>query len=380
MANRRIFNAEAVYAGPSPATGFHFDTNADQIGDSNTGVNLVRQIHRVQSASFNASTPRVDIFQFGQLAPIDRIAASSPDVSVDFTYLVNSLANERSLGFTVSSGTLISALSGMMTNATDERNLFFRIAPEGQDAIANLGAQSSFNTFAFGNMAMSSYSVEAAVGDFPRASVTFEGINVNVDTGVRNTLPAVDTNAGTVISNRLYELPIASGDPNGGAGDMGVSVLRPGDIQISLGSYNELGVDVNDWKIQSFSLSAALNRNEIEKLGSRFAVSRTLQFPIDVQCQFTAVVGDFRTGSLQDLVNRNTPYDITITMNRPQFSRGVATSSQGAAAQYILRQAYLDTQSQSLDIGSNKTVTLSFMCGVSGPQETGRGFFISGLN
>ena len=47
-------------------------------------------------------------------------------------------------------------------------------------------------------------------------------------------------------------------------------------------------------------------------------------------------------------------------------------------AKYTLKGAKLDSQEFSSDIGSNKTVALTFTAQVGGPQDTARGLFISG--
>ena len=88
--NRIIYQSEAVYAGPSPATGFHFGTFAPGIGgnsnDLNNATNLVNQIQRVQTANYSFNVDRTDVNQFGQLAAIDRVILTSPTVSLDFSY------------------------------------------------------------------------------------------------------------------------------------------------------------------------------------------------------------------------------------------------------------------------------------------------------
>ena len=105
--NRIIYQSEALYAGPSPATGNHF---TDQ---QNLSGNLVKQLHRVQSANYSFNIARQDVNQFGELAAIDRVILESPTVSLDFSYLLNSLANEEELGFAPLDGSS-SCISGLL--------------------------------------------------------------------------------------------------------------------------------------------------------------------------------------------------------------------------------------------------------------------------
>lgn len=107
--NRTIYNSELIYAGPSPATGYHFNSAGGSAitGDSFTGVptqSVVKELFRVQSFSHNSETPRRDVFQFGQLAALDRLVVDSPNVTVDMSYYASSFVNEKALGFTISSG------------------------------------------------------------------------------------------------------------------------------------------------------------------------------------------------------------------------------------------------------------------------------------
>ncbi len=80
MARKRvIYQSEALYAGPTPPTGYHYSSG-------NSGVNLVQQVHRVQSANYSFNVSRQDVNQYGQLAAIDRIILQAPTVNLDFNY------------------------------------------------------------------------------------------------------------------------------------------------------------------------------------------------------------------------------------------------------------------------------------------------------
>ena len=50
----------------------------------------------------------------------------------------------------------------------------------------------------------------------------------------------------------------------------------------------------------------------------------------------------------------------------------------GVAANYILKGIKLDSQSFSLGMGDNKTVSLSFSSQIGGPEQSGLGLFMSG--
>jgi len=115
--NRIIYQSEALYAGPCPATGNHWTgtDNALPLSLWNTSgdTNLVKQLQRIQTANYSFNIDRTDVNQFGQLAAVDRVVLKSPTVALDFNYLLANLANESTLGFTIQT-------TGSDGSATDE--------------------------------------------------------------------------------------------------------------------------------------------------------------------------------------------------------------------------------------------------------------------
>jgi len=376
--NRIIYQSEAVYAGPSPATGAHFQ------GGANTNIsgdtNLVRQIQRVQTANYSFNIDRTDVNQFGQLAAIDRVVLTSPTVSLDFNYLFANLANEELLGFTVqktgAGGTVtaeVSCISGILNKTQDERNYFIKTNAEGSDAVGNTA--NSVGVISIGNGFITSYSQEASVGNFPTASVSVEGLNMKFDTEASGRgLPAINPTDGKIIADRLFSLPYAERNNNTNNLASGISVLRPGDITFSLPSViGATSSGNNQFNIQSYTLSFDLARTPIEKLGSRFAFAREIDFPLTVNLSLDAQVTDMTSGNLISLVDNDasTSYNPSISIKRP--------GSDDVVARLNLKNAKLDSQEYSSDIGSNKTVTLNFSSQIGGPEDKNNGLFISGL-
>ena len=83
--NRIIYQSEALYAGPAPATGFHLGqrslatiaaTGVDSVGAGLMGVSFVNQLQRIQTANYSFNITRQDVNQFGELAAIDRVIQS----------------------------------------------------------------------------------------------------------------------------------------------------------------------------------------------------------------------------------------------------------------------------------------------------------------
>src|SRR5690349_9691582 len=128
---RVIYQSDNVYVGPTPATGIHLTAPGGVYGDrtqlSGGATNSIDQLTRVQSAAWSAAVTRQNVNQFGELAAIDQVILEQPTVSLDLTWIVASLANEKYIGLTVTptgQTSQITCISGILTKASDEKNYF----------------------------------------------------------------------------------------------------------------------------------------------------------------------------------------------------------------------------------------------------------------
>ena len=361
--NRTIYNVLALYASQVPATGVQ------------TGLNTVRQLSRVQSFDEDFTRNFTDVNQYGNLAAIDRLEVEAPDVTASFSYYLTDGLNERLLGLTVpTSGaggfaSQVSCVSGLLTKATDEKNYYLVIADEGNDAAGYTLARTG--VIGIGNAFITSYSINAAVGDIPTADVELEGLNIRVygqlQPGNLNDIPAVRPADGQAITGVRFALPQAAAITGGAI----AAALLPGDITFS--PTGTLGFSDSDLKVQDFTLTVDLPRTPLNRIGSRFAFSREIDFPVTSTLEMTAEVGDLESGNLVDLLCTNPNRDFTITMRNPSCA-GTGT----AAITYLFRGAKLTSQSFSSSIGDNATMTATYEVQIGSPQQTDRGIFISG--
>ena len=374
--NRVIYQSEAVYVGPSPASGFHFGTLGTFGGSSNdlhNSNNLVKQLQRVQTANYSFNVERTDVNQFGQLAAIDRIILTNPTVSLDLSYINANLANEKLLGFNVVSGdtdSTVQSIVDFMGGSGDERNYFIRTVSEGSDAVnfASSASGTVNGVIGIGNGRVTSFSTEASVGNFPTTTINIEGYNMKFDKGTSgNFVPAINLVNGNTLSN-FYTLPTANQNVGIGLGNA-ISALRPGDITVSIPSIT--GADTATMNVQSYTLSLDIGRTPIEKLGNRFAFTRPIDFPLTVTLSVDAQVTDLVAGNFAGLLVEDSTYSPSITIKSP-------TDSNLTMAKYTLKGAKLDSEEFSSDIGSNKTVTLNFSAQVGGANDTNNGLFING--
>ena len=374
--NRVIYQSEAVYVGPSPASGFHFGTLGTFGGSSNdlhNSNNLVKQLQRVQTANYSFNVERTDVNQFGQLAAIDRIILTNPTVSLDLSYINANLANEKLLGFNVVSGntdSTVQSIVDFMGGSGDERNYFIRTVSEGSDAVdfASSASGTVNGVIGIGNGRVTSFSTEGSVGNFPTTTINIEGYNMKFDKGTSgNFVPAINLVNGNTLSN-FYTLPTANQNVGIGSGNA-ISALRPGDITVSIPSIT--GADTATMNVQSYTLSLDIGRTPIEKLGNRFAFTRPIDFPLTVSLSVDAQVTDLVAGNFAGLLVEDSTYSPSITIKSP-------TDSNLTMAKYTLKGAKLDSEEFSSDIGSNKTVTLNFSAQVGGPQDSTNGLFMNG--
>ena len=373
--NRVIYQSQAIYAGPNKSSGLYIDENA--------GANVPTQLSRVQSANYNFEITRQDVNQFGNLAAIDRVILDQPTVGLDTSWYVCSLFNEDIVGFKVNQDTFMddalfnTCIGDMLDRTSDERNYYIRVVKEGSDAagfesVPNTDAQKLLDneTIGIGNGFLSSYSVEAAVGGFPTATVAVEGLNIVFYDGITGLSPFVTAADGSKNSEKLFALPAAVDSPGSST-----KVLKPGDISFELPD-TEIGAVASDLKVQSFNINLDLGREPLQKLGSRFAYAREIAFPVTITCSVDALVGDLDTGNLADVIESNTDHTLVFKLNKPRVVAGVSHDQHIA---YVLKKAKLDSMDFSNTIGDNKSVSMNFSCQVGSSEQDDVGMFMSGV-
>jgi len=350
--NRIIYPQEALFVSPSPSTG------------TQSGI---LQIHRVQSANYSWNVNRTDVLQYGQQGRIDSVIIEPPTVSLNFSYLLTNMNNEQNLGFTVNQN--VSCISGLSAN--DDRNYYMTLAPQGQDNIGlTESAANPKGVYAFGNGFISSYTTEAAIGSFPTVNVAVESLNFRAyASGLNQPTPAINPKNGADIIGPTFTIPATVSGKAGQA-----TALRPGDIVMDLNAVDIIGALASDIKIQSYSLSLEFNRENLQKLGSDFAYSKEIQYPINASLTVEALAGDITTGSLNRVLCNDKDYNLAINLYNPACPPATGV----LAANFQLRGAKLDSSDWSSSIGPSKSVSLRFSSPLSGPQDILRGVFMSG--
>ena len=400
MARKRvIYQSESLFVAPTGdwvgnTAVASVSGSAGSPGVPGSGV----QVHRVQSINYGFDVPRQDVNEFGKLARIDQVILESPTVSLDFTYYPETGVNERALGLFLSpasSGTAgssqVSALKTMLNGKTDVKSYFIRTVAEGSDEIGKYVETSDQESIiAIGNASITSYSFEASVGGFPTASVNAEGLNINILAdpvaldGTGNKAATVNPETG---ANASDDFVLEKSEDGRAASPPATnqltakipSALRPGDIVFtnelsSTGDDNLLKAwDVSELKIQSVSASLDLGREDLMKLGSKFAFSKEVQYPVTCSMTVEANVSDMRDFDLASLIaDDSNVWDAGFWIKNPDSATGKQ------AMKILIKGAKLDSESLSSSIGDNKSVTFNFTCQVGGPEDTANGLFIQG--
>ena len=393
---------DAVGANPAQ---YLLDKNHSPVGCflqpfEGTYENLVQQVHRVQSANYSFTINRTDVNTFGQLARIDAIALEPPTVNLDFTYYPTDGFNERNLGFYLQGENGLGKGMGKAAgNAAAEhlkadnagKNFFILTTPESTDAFNSTDAISERSVIGLGNGFLSDYTLEASVGSIPSVNSTIELYNAKSDIGTTGVeIPGINLTNGQAVTGINFSV----GHPESLRGDFGgaspstgefgassITALRPGDIELEIPQELSMISKVSgdgSIHIQNFSLSMPLSRSPIDRLGTRFAFSRVVDLPVTASLSVSALMSDVGTGNLADLLDDCKEHDVKIKLFGQNSCNPGDEKVQALTIDF--KGARIDSESISSDIGSNKSIDLTFTTQIGGPEDLIHGVFISGAN
>lgn len=358
------------------------------------------QLLRVQDISHGVELNRTDVNEFGQLAAIERPIIEPPTVNLEFSYYLHGGHNEGLLGFehntdrsTASATGLVNGLKNFLSNDSG-KNFYIGVAAEGDDA-KGTSAGTQQGVIGIGNGFISNYSVEAAVGDMPTASVTVEANNIRFkSTGTDIPNPAVNPNTGANYGGtNLASFPDATLTGTK-TGDHGVACLRPGDVIVD---FNDAGNNapgtegsVTDYDsklggarlegdgqchLQNFTLDVPMSRTALTRLGNRFPYAREIEVPTTITFSCSAFLADIEDGNLNSLVcDSGQARNIRVKMLEPCEADGSPSTT--ISQEFLIKGAELESQSFSNSIGENKTVDLVFSVQLSGANATDKGLFL----
>jgi hypothetical protein len=197
--NRILYNSQALYVSQVDATGMQLGTD-------------IKQLYNIQSFDLNNNHNFTDINELGNLTSRNRFETKNPDITANFSYFITNGENERFIGLNIGrSGTrsenLPSAISGFIVRSGDEKNYYLGITEAGNDANCSIGGytiggylviggydvnianqyqnESINNVIGLGNGYLTSYTVNASIGEIPTAEIGIQGLNIQTYTDIK---------------------------------------------------------------------------------------------------------------------------------------------------------------------------------------------------
>ena len=139
--------------------------------------------------------------------------------------------------------------------------------------------------------------------------------------------------------------------------------MRPGNITVGISNFESetltnISGDAEGAHIQSASLSVPMSRSTLERLGSRSAYARSVDFPVVSTLSVSAILNEVESQNLADVIDDEQERDVTLTLKDNDGVNAVV---------YTLKGCSFDSESISSSIGANKSVDFTFSTSVGGP-------------
>jgi hypothetical protein len=346
--------------------------------DTSTKESSFCQLTRVQQAVHSFSFNRIDLNQVSSFKGVDSPVVSEATIAFQASYLLTSGQNEEDLGLYM--GEDKSCLYNIYSaNAKDSRSIFLVSSNKGDNRDLNLSQNLNDTVVVgLGNSFINSYSMSAAVGDFPSSDIEFSCSNVKFDINESNdiatgTCPSVNFVSGNFEGMPDYEIESSDFDSR----VLPVSAIRPGDITLELDEiqFGQLLASTSAIiAIQSISIGLPVPRTTLNGFGSNYIYGSKPVFPAPAAISISLNETDFKQGNLDEIFSLDKRYSFTININR----------SSTFLYRYKVDGAMLLSQNFSSSIGEVASVELEFVCDVTPfdglsvaittPDGDGRGF------
>jgi hypothetical protein len=288
----------------------------------------------VNNLSFDVQHNRIRAKQIGNADYVVDALQFSPLVQISFDYhSSSSFVNENFLGLNFQTGvSLVSCLSGANNRSC---NLYFLLSDSfGEDLIYRIKQNQTLNGLtylAFGNCALTSYSLALNVGSLPQTSLSMEAVNMTMDTVTGNYIncPAVnlavgnqDNLSGISVDNSYFLSGLSGLNTNG----TGIPLLNT----YSTFSFSGQNLECPSIKlasedsaaIQSLQFSLNLERENSFGFGSDFVYDRKIKYPILGELSLSAVSLDLNSGNgnLTGVMSNEDSYELNLAFDQHQLN------------------------------------------------------------
>jgi len=359
---RTLYNNEAIFVA--------------QWNHDNVSTEELALLERVQSFDISVNIPLEDVNEFARLASIARINLEGAEVSAKMSYLLVDYTNEVRMGLVVKSDEHF--ISDLIKSGNNYRQYFKVVADEGIDVINENPANAA--ALGMGNMYISSYSMEGAVGGYVTTTTALTGESlVAYEDASSLTTPELDNEGIQYTDTYVIANPMTSE-----SSIYKQPVLKAGDLKLTLtktggpaGTSEVFAQDPAELTLQSFNLSVDLAREPVRKLGAPLPIARPVTFPLSYTLQVELLAGDIVEDNIQDYLCGNVDIDARIDMFVPDCSEWTGDAETPAVV--VLKNLNLQSQDFSTSIGPNATISATFQGQIGGANDTENGIYFSGV-
>ena len=368
MKDRVLYTSQILYVGPSGAAG--------TLGQSAISGVTPTQLHHIKSIEHITETDTTYSYQYGSREPIGAAIAKPVEVSLEFEYNLADAQNEKWLGFNLSPLDT-PFISGFLNQENDEQN-FYILTTERGDAVTKAStpeflAQQGMTVNSFGNCVIENYNISASLDTIPAATVKVRADNVEFAHGASGIKCPNDTEC--LIAEKVV-LPAPRED------NLQVDALRPyyltlyfeSDTLPQGGYVLPTGSGPQDGKspcsLNSFEINLELPRRISERIGSKYPVSKHIQYPAQVEFSCVAASKDIVSGSLMDIFCAQ-GNNIIVSMDNPY--------TEEPNIKIKLKDLHLESEISEHTLLTQEFVTLKFSAPLGSPTGSAVGFYMSGV-
>jgi len=339
--------------------------------EDQTNFSNLKLLKRVQSSAISISNPVSRSRQIGSSEYTFQKYTQPPEIQVGINYYLSDNSNELLLGL-VADGS-----SGIFSNFAEsgkDRNLYFALTEaDGLDADDITNAV-GLDVFAVGNAFLSSYSLNAQVGDIPSVDLSFDCVNMTFQTYAGtgpegSEVPSINLPAGNkstekyLLSGYNFDLTNYLSNQSDRA-----SALRPGDINLELQQPIMGGARYSGQSpanITSMQINLPIERRDLVGFGSNFPYDKRIIFPIVGTIAFEGYIDEPVTGDFSNIFDDENAYDLIFNFKKQDQTTGFRVE---------IENARVESQSFNQAIGDNLTFSSEFSFSVSATA----GFKVSG--
>jgi hypothetical protein len=321
--------------------------------ENQTGTYSLKLLQRVQSSAISITTPVTRGKQLGSSDFAFEKYTTGPEVQFNLDYLLSDNSNELLLGFAATGNGGI--LSNLAVTGRD-RNIFCLLHDEdGKDA-RSLTDMIGSDVMSLGNCYPTNYSVSAAIGEIPKASVSFDCLNAQFQTyNALSEVPAINL-TGAAKSTSTYFLSganLAASNYLSNQSSRAIALL-PGNIELFLEQPIQGGIRYSGAvpaSISSFQLNLPITRKDLVGFGNNFPYDKRIIFPLIGELSFNGTFDEPVTGDFSDIFINENKYDFAFNFKDENGATGI---------RFEILDAQLESQSFDLSIGGNLSFQSQF--------------------